>query len=116
LTKKKKKLHKSKLQEITCKVDHNAEWEKELGIPHHMSHNIVLPQNQPVQVPQHSHRKYRHMDLGQASGFLEATLQLNLEDQTWDSYILEAVDSGLFQHNEMETVLEINGKTANPSV
>ena len=56
------------------------------------------------------------MDLGQILDIHVATSQQGLEAQTWDSCILEGVENGRFHHNEQETVLEINGKKANPSI
>lgn len=87
-----------------------------MDIPCHMNHNTVLGQSQPVKVAPCSHMKYKHMDLGQASGFPSAILQQDLEDQMLDSCILEVVEYELFQHNEMETVVEITGKKANPLI
>lgn len=64
------------------------------GLPHRTSYNIALSLNQPVQIAHCSHMKYKHMDLDQVLGFPVASLQQHLEDQTWDSCILEVVELG----------------------
>ena len=88
----------------------------ELGIPCHMNHNIVLSQNRLVQVAQNSNMKYKHMDLGQALEYPAAPLQQDLEGQMLDSCILEMVEHELFQHSELETVVEITGMKSNPLI
>ena len=90
--------------------------EKQEGIPCHMNRNAVLRQDQTVHVARYGHMIYKDMDLGQAFGFPVATLQQYLEYQMLDSCILEEVEYGLFQHNELETVVEITGKKANPLI
>lgn len=57
------------------------------NIPHHMGHNKDLSQNKLL--CQHSHKKYKHMDLCHVFYSLLANLQPNSEDLTRDSCILE---------------------------
>lgn len=78
------------------------QYNKEGNLLHRMSSNRVLSQNRFVH---QSHMKDRHKALGHGLYFPVANLQLNSEDQMWNSYILEVVVHQLLKQNGQETLL-----------
>jgi len=81
-----------------------------------MNYNAVLSQNQPVKDSHHFHMRYKDKDPDQTLRFPAPNLQQCLEHLKWGPCILEVVEPEGRDYNELENVLGINKKKANPSI